>query len=95
MTKNSDAVVLPFIGARKSAQFLPPNGPFFSVVVQDEFSSDCDREEFRQAITSYGITFLRCSNSPLPPPSKDDLKTLQKLARVLSKIWAHQREVRA
>jgi hypothetical protein len=93
MTKNSDAVVLPFTGVRKSTQPSAPNGPFFSVVVQDDFSSNSDREEFRQAITSYGITFLRCSDAPLPPPSENDLKILKKLARVLSKVWSHQQAV--
>ena len=50
-----------------------------NVVVQDEFSSDSDREEFRQAVTGYGITFLRCSDAPLPQPSEDDLKIIKKL----------------
>lgn len=76
----------------KATTALPSSTAFenqiLGAVLQDNFSSDEDREEFMQTITSHGITFLRCANSPLPPPTEDDLSVLEKLARVLSGLWA-------
>ncbi len=76
----------------KVSTVLPPStafeNPVLGVVLQDNFSSDEDREEFMQTITSHGITFLRCANSPLQPPTEDDLSLLEKLAKVLSGVWS-------
>ena len=65
-----------------------PSDPIFGMVVQDNFSSDMDREEFMQTITSNGIAFLRCANTPLPKPTKDDLNLIDKLAKILSGLWS-------
>lgn len=62
--------------------------PVLGVVIQDNFSSDENREEFMQTIISHGITFLRCANTPLPKPTTDDLTLLERLAKVLSGLWA-------
>ena len=76
----------------KVSTALPPStafeNPVLGIVLQDNFSSDEDREEFMQTITSHGIVFLRCANAPLPTPTEDDLSMLEKLARVLSGVWA-------
>lgn len=64
------------------------SNPILGVVVQDSFSSDKDREEFMQTITSHGITFLRCANTPLPKPTTDDLTLIDKLATVLNGLWS-------
>lgn len=63
--------------------------PAFGVVIQDNFSSDKDRTEFMQTITSHGITFLRCANTPLPDPSEEDLNLLGRLAKVLIGLWSN------
>lgn len=64
------------------------SNPVLGVVIQDNFSSDENREEFMQTITSHGITFLRCANTPLPEPTPDDLSLIERLAKVLSGLWA-------
>jgi hypothetical protein len=95
MEHNMNASVLPFgktTNARTAPIKLSP--PVLGIVLQDNFSSDEDREEFMQTITSHGITFLRCANAPLPTPTDDDLSLLEKLARVLSGLWAATDEQR-
>jgi hypothetical protein len=67
---------------------VEPSDPTFGVVIQDNFSADEDRREFMQTITSHGITFLRCANTPLPEPTPDDLSLIERLANVLSGLWA-------
>lgn len=62
--------------------------PLLGVVIQDNFTSSEDRDEFMQAITTNGVTFLRCAALPLPKPTTDDLNLLERLARVISGIWA-------
>lgn len=63
--------------------------PTVGVVIQDNFSSDEERTEFMQTITSHGITFLRCANTPLPDPSEEDLNLLGRLAKVLIGLWSN------
>ncbi len=63
--------------------------PTVGVVIQDNFSSDEARTEFMQTITSHGITFLRCANTPLPDPSEEDLNLLGRLAKVLIGLWSN------
>lgn len=62
--------------------------PVLGVVIQDNFTSSEERDEFMQAITTNGVTFLRCAALPLPKPTTDDLNLLERLARVLSGLWA-------
>lgn len=56
-------------------------------ILQDNFSTDAEREEFSRAIKMHGITFLYLSNSPLPHPSARDLSVMGRLARSLSNFW--------
>lgn len=56
-------------------------------ILQGNFASDADREEFSQAIKMHGITFLYLSNSPLPHPSARDLSVMGRLARSLAHFW--------
>ena len=72
---------------------IPPlssNDSYFSIILQGNFSSHVDREEFSQAFTSHGMQFLRLANTPLPTPDTDDLSLIGSLARALSKIRTHQ-----
>ncbi len=68
--------------------------PIFGVVIQDNFTSSEERDEFMQAITTNGVTFLRCAATPLAKPTTDDLNLLEKLSRVLNGIWAASDERR-
>jgi hypothetical protein len=56
-------------------------------ILQNNFTSDTERNEFTQAVKMHGVTFLYLANSPLPEPSSRDLNTIERLARVLSRFW--------
>ncbi|MDD3183047.1 MAG: hypothetical protein PHD48_09630 [Alphaproteobacteria bacterium] len=56
-------------------------------ILQDNFSTSADREEFTQAIKRHGVTFLYLANSPIPEPSPHELSVIDRLARLLSRFW--------
>lgn len=57
-------------------------------ILQDNFASNADREEFAQAVKMHGVTFLCLANSPLPKPSSYDMSVMNKLGRSLSSFWS-------
>ena len=79
MKGDSTAVITPF--PTKIAE------PFATEVLQGVFSSEADRDAFLQAVTMHGVTFLRCADAPMQRPTSDQLSTLEKLARSVSRLW--------
>ena len=91
MTRENIEIISPYeVSEKLKASLQAPVDSHFSLVLQGTFGSDTAREEFVQAFSSHGIAFLRCAKTPFPPPSSDDLSMIEKLARVLSGVWAHQ-----
>ncbi|MDD3028865.1 MAG: hypothetical protein PHS57_01090 [Alphaproteobacteria bacterium] len=60
---------------------------FTAEILQGNFASDADREEFAQAIKMHGVTFLYLANASQPQPSPHDLNVMGKLGRALSRFW--------
>lgn len=81
------AITLPADKTRKANASL--SDVLAAEILQDNFVSDVDREEFAQAIKLHGITFLQLSNAPLPPLSVQDLSAIGRLARSLARFWPH------
>ncbi|MDX9689037.1 MAG: hypothetical protein RBT70_01030 [Alphaproteobacteria bacterium] len=87
MTNDNTAIALPFAEMQEQAVHLPASEAVAIEIIQDNFSSDAERDAFTQAVKMHGVTFLYLSNSSLPEPSSRDLNTIGRLARVLSRFW--------
>lgn len=87
MTNDNTAIALPFAEMQQQTARLSASEAVAIEIIQDNFSSDAEREAFTQAVKMHGVTFLYLSNSPLPEPSPHDLNTIERLARVLSRFW--------
>ena len=91
MSRNNVATVLPFTGTQQiQAPTAPLVDPVKSVILQGAFTSETAPDEFLQSVTMHGVTFLRCASFPLPRPTINDLSSIERLARTLSRIWSHQ-----
>ncbi|MDD3287475.1 MAG: hypothetical protein PHX43_00515 [Alphaproteobacteria bacterium] len=87
MTNDSAAIASPYIGTQKSKAHPASAEVVATEIIQDNFSSEADREEFTQAIKMHGVTFLYLSNSPIPEPSSHELSVIDRMARSLSCFW--------
>jgi hypothetical protein len=85
MTNHHTAITLP-TGKTQKTEALPADVVALEIL-QDNFASNDDREEFSRAIKLHGITFLQLSHSPLPPPSERDMNVMGKLAQALACFW--------
>jgi hypothetical protein len=86
MTKNN-AVPAPCVGVQKPETQLSSAEVVTAEILQGNFTSSADRDEFSQAIMMHGITFLYLANSRIPRPSSYDLNVMNKLGRLLSRFW--------
>ena len=87
MTNDNTAIARPCVETQKPKAKPASTEVIAAEILQGNFTSGADREEFTQAIKVYGVTFLYLANSPLPEPSSRDLNTIERLARVLSRFW--------
>lgn len=85
MTKNNTAITLESDETQNTKASL--SEVVALEILQDNFASNADCEEFSQAIKVHGITFLYLSHSPLSPPSERDLSVMGRLARSLARFW--------
>ena len=85
MTNNNTAIALPTGEMQKSNAFTAEVVAL--EILQNNFTSEADRDEFSRAVKMHGVTFLQIANSPLPRPTARDLNTMGRLARSLARFW--------
>jgi hypothetical protein len=87
MTNNNTAIVRPCGGTPKPKTKSALRDVIAAEILQGDFASDADRDEFSQAIKMHGVTFLYLANSPLAQPSSHELSMIDRVARLLSRFW--------
>jgi hypothetical protein len=87
MTNNIIAIVRPCAGTPKPKTQSALTEVVAAEILQGNFTSDTDRDEFSQAIKMHGVTFLYLANSPLSKPSPLELGMINRVARLLSRFW--------
>ncbi|MGE0108451.1 MAG: hypothetical protein AB7S81_01620 [Bdellovibrionales bacterium] len=87
MTNSRNVIAPDLAGAKKPKAYLAAEKALAVEILQDNFASDAERDEFTQAVKMHGVTFLYLANSPLPKPSSRDMNMIERFARLLSRFW--------